>query len=450
MATTQVTQRILRRLLASGVNDRAERLLARMHPADLAPLLGGLRPQEIRTVIDLLFRQRRAATTLKELPPEMLPGILEAIGDERLAEVISRLEIDDMLEVVEWLPEESRDQIVAQLPGSRQDELRKAQVYAPDSAGRVMTTEFVALDEKMTAQEAIDAIRAAGDTSESILYLYVVDENRTLRGVVPIRRLVAAHPDRHCSELMIREPVSVTAEADQEEVAKLVARYNLLAVPVTELDGRMLGVITVDDVIDVITEEATEDMYHLAGLSEVDRVFSSATQSIRKRLPWMLVNLATVFCAAWVVGLFERTIEQLVALAVFLPVVAGMGGNGGIQALTVITRSIALGDIEFSSGLRAVLKEITVGIVIGVVAGVLSAGIAYLWQGNPYLGLVLFLAMVSTMAGAGLFGAAVPLALKALRQDPALGAGVIVTTFTDILGFFCFLGIGTLMLDRLL
>ncbi len=208
-----------------------------------------------------------------------------------------------------WNPPVDVHDIVALLPGSRQDELHKAEVYPPESAGRVMTTRFVALDEKMTAQEAIDSIRAAGDTNESVLYLYVVDEVRRLRGIVPIRRLVAAPPDRLIGDIMIPEPVSVLADADQEEVAKLVARYDLLAVPVTDVDHRMLGLITVDDVIDVITEEATEDMYHLAGLSEADRVFSPAHLSVRKRLPWMLLNLGTCFLAAWVVGLFERTLE---------------------------------------------------------------------------------------------------------------------------------------------
>jgi magnesium transporter len=212
----------------------------------------------------------------------------------------------------------------------------------------------------------------------------------------------------------------------------------------------MLGVITVDDVIDVITEEATEDMYHLAGLSEDDRVFSPARVSVRKRLPWMYLNLGTAFIAAWVVGLFRHTIEQMVALAMFMPVVAMMGGNGGIQALTVITRGIALGEIEFSSGIRAALKELTVGIAIGVATGVLAAAVAYFWQGNPLLGVALFLAMVATMAIAGLLGAAVPLLLKALNQDPALGSGVIVTTFTDVFAFFSFLGIGTLLLERML
>jgi magnesium transporter len=449
MATPQVTTRILRRLLASGVHGRAERLLARMAPADIAPLLSGLTREEIASVIDLLFRQRRAARVLRELPPEMLPEIFDAVNDERLAGVLHRLEIDDLLEMVEWIPEERRSAVVGRLPDAARAELEKAELYPESSAGRVMQTSFVSLDEKMTSQEAIDPLRARADDDESLLYLYVIDEQRSLRGVVPIRRLVSAPPARLIRDLMIPDPVSVQPDADQEQVAQIVARYDLLAVPVTDVDGRMLGVITVDDVIDVITEEATEDMYHLAGLSEDDRVFSPAHIAVRKRLPWMLVNLATAFLAAWVVGLFERTLEQVVALAIFMPVVAGMGGNGGIQSLTVITRGIALGEIEFSSGLRAALKELAVGLVMGALTGTVAAGLAYLTVGVPAIGTALFLAMVVTMAAAGLMGAAVPLFLKAVRLDPALGAGVIVTTFTDVFAFFSFLGIATLLLDHL-
>jgi magnesium transporter len=419
-----------------------------MAPADVALLLPELTSDEIRAVIELLFRQRRAALALRELPNEMLPQVFDALADQRLAAVIGRLEIDDLLEFVEWIPEDRRDSVVERLPEEKREELRKAELYPEDSAGRVMTTSFVALDRKMNAQETIDSLRSMGDGSEAVLYLYVVDEERTLVGVVPIRRLVSAPPDQLISEIMIPDPVSVIADDDREEVARIVARFDLLAIPVTDVDGRMLGLITVDDVIDVITEEATEDMYHLAGLSEADRVFLPAHESVRKRLPWMFLNLATCFAAAWVVGLFERTIEQVVTLAVFMPVVAGMGGNGGTQALTVITRAIALGEIEFSSGSRAATKELAVGLSLGVAMGIASAGIAYLWNADPIIGVALFGAMILTLSVAGLVGAAVPLALKALHQDPALGAGVIVTTFTDAFAFFSFLGIATLLMDR--
>jgi len=450
MATPEVTTRILRRLLASGVTTRAERLLAKMPPADVAPLLSGLSPEEIRTVIELLFRRRRAARALRELPHEMLPQVFDAVTDQRLAAVIARLEIDDLLELVEFIPEDRRQDVIERLPADRRFELTRAELYAESSAGRVMTTSFIALDEKMSAQEAIDCIRAAGNEDESILYLYVVDEQRCLSGVVPIRRLVASPPQRRIDDLMIPDPVSVMADADQEEVAQTVARYDLLAIPVTDVDNRMLGVITVDDVIDVITEEATEDMYHLAGLSEEDRVFSPATRSVRKRLPWMMLNLSAAFLSAWVIGLFERTLSEVVMLAVFMPIIAQMGGSSGSQALTVITRGIALGEIEFSSGIRAVLKELLVGLNIGVLTGLAAGVIAYAWQGNLDLSIALFSAMICTLALTGLLGAAVPLLLKAIHQDPALGSGVIVIAINDAFAFFSFLGIATLLLDHAL
>ncbi len=450
MAQPVVTTRILRRLLKSGAHFRAEKLLERIHPADLGPLLADLTPDEIRIVIDLLFKHRRAATMLRELPPELLPEIIEAISDQRMAEVLNRLEMDDMLELVDAIPEDRRSLVIQHLPVARREELRHAELYPPRSAGRAMTTNFSALDEKMTAQEAIDSLRAVGlEAGDAILYLYVVDELQRLTGIVPIRRLVTAQPDTAVCDLAIREMLSTPPDADQEEVAQLVARYDLLAIPVTDVDGTMLGVITVDDVIDVITEEATQDIYNLAGLSEEDRIFTSARLSIRKRLPWMLLNLCTAFSAGAVIGLFTGTIEQMVGLAIFLPVVAGVGGNGGIQTLTVITRAIALGEIEFSSGLRAVGKEMWVGLVVGAAAGMISGGIAFMLHGNLYMGLVLLLAMMVTMVTASLFGAAVPLILKALNQDPALGSGILVTFAADALGFFSFLGIATLMLDRL-
>ncbi len=451
MANPELTTRILRRLLASGVTVRAGRLLSRVHPADMGPMIAVLTPDEIRAVVDLLFEQRRAASTLSELPPDIFRQVVDALGDQRLAAVLARLEIDDMLALVDELPEERREEVVGLLPEHRRAGLRKLELYPEYSAGRVMTTDFLALDAKMSAEEAIDHIRARGTDADtgSILYLYVVDDDRKLLGVVPIRRLVTAPPTRTCGELMVRDPVSVQADTDQEEVASLVARYNLLAVPVVDAMGHMQGVITVDDVIDVIQEEATEDIYNLAGLSEEDRVFSPVYLSVKKRLPWMLVNLFTAFLAAWIVGLFERTIEKVVLLAVFMPVVAGMAGNGGAQALTVVARGIALGELEFSSGMRAIWKELAVGLAVGATTGLLAAGIAYAWGGNPVLGAVVMIAMLVSLSVAGLVGSAVPLVLKAMGQDPALGSSVIVTTFTDAFGFFTFLGTATLVIERI-
>ncbi len=450
MPEQDITTDFLKRLLANDDDQLAEERLAEIHPSTLAPLLADLGAAEIQRLIDLLFVRHRAAAMLAHLPPELMPQILEDIPDQRIADVLARLEIDDMLLLVEHLPSNRREIVEELLPPSQRRDLMRAELYPPDSAGRAMVTHFIALHQEMTAQEAIDAIRLEGDSDDGGLHLYVVDEGRRLLGVVHVRTLVSAPPETPVGGLMVPELVSISSEADQEEAAQLVARYDLLALPVTDPDDRMVGIITVDDVIDVINEEATEDIYHLAGLSDSDRVYTSARVSINKRLPWMLVNLGTAFTAASVVGFYESTLDQLVSLAIFLPVVAGVGGNGGIQTLTVITRSIALGEIEFSSGLRAVGKELWVGLVIGSVAGILAGLVAYLWQGNPILGLVLLLAMMITMTVASLLGAAIPLMLKSLGQDPALGAGVLLTFCTDALGFFSFLGIATLLLEHLL
>ena len=435
MADAQETTRLLRRLLSGGMNARAERLLARMQPADRGPVLASLLPGELRTMIDLLFENQRAASTLREMPPELLPDVFEALGDDRLAQILARLELDDRVELVEWIDEDRRDAVLGLLPANERLELGRAELYPADSAGRAMVTNYLALAEDTTAQAAIDKVRADAPDNETVLYLYVVDDKGRLRGTVPIRRLVAAAPERPCGELMVADPVSVRADADQEEVAQLVGRYNLLAIPVVDDDDRLLGVITVDDVIEVIHEEATEDIYHLAGLSDEDRVFSPAHHAVRKRLPWMMLNLGATFLAAWVIGLFERTLEQTVALAFFMPVVAGMGGNGGIQSLTVITRAIALGELEFSSGLRAVGKEMSVAVMIGGITGVASGFLAYAWQGNAMLGLVLFGSLMATMAVAGILGAAIPLLLQAADQDPAVGSGVLHgTAFSGLAG----------------
>ncbi|MGH7860115.1 MAG: magnesium transporter [Candidatus Binatia bacterium] len=450
MTTPKVHAEVLRKLLRAGAMGRVERLIDRLHASDIAQILPELDPVELRTIYDVLFSAHRAARTLRELPGEVLPLILEVLDDSRVGKVLSRLPPDDAVAFLHALPEERRTRITADLPEARQRELERLLAYPEATAGSVMTTRFLALRESSTAEGAIEAIRRHTEEEvEQVFYLYVTDDEGRLRGVVPIRKLVSCPPKTPIGNVMIADPVAVQALADQEDAATVVAKYNLLAVPVIDAQRRLLGVITVDDVIDVIHEEATEDMFRMVGLSEEEHVFSPILRSIRRRLPWMVVNLGTAFLAAWVVGRFESSIQSVVALAVFLPVVAGMGGNGGTQTLTIITRGMALGELSLDVGLRAVVREVVIGIAIGAAIGLLTAAGVYFWRGQPVLGLVLLIAMILNMAVAGLSGAAVPLALKALGQDPALGSGVIVTTFTDVCGFFFFLGIATLLIGHL-
>jgi magnesium transporter len=438
----------IRAMIRTAAPDRLLRVIGKAHPADIAPLFKDLEPAEVRTLFDVLFSIRRAAKTLKELPAEMLPEILSLLDDEKLARMLPWSDPDDEITFVDSLPDERKERVLALVDPERRARVQQLISYPEGTVGRIMTTDYLALPPQTTAQGAIDKIRERGEL-ETFFYLYVVDDNGKLVGVVPIRNLVIAPPDRRLSDMMISDPVHGEVSMDQEEASRIVSKYELLALPVVDEQKRLVGIITVDDVIDIINQETTEDMYKMAGLEEEDRVFSPSRVSIQKRLPWTTLNLLTAMIAASVVGLFETTIDKVVAVAIFMPVVAGMGGNCGIQTLTVVIRAIALGELEFSSAWRAVLKEITVGIAVGCVAGALVALVAYLWKRNAVLGLVLGLAMIINLFVAALVGTLIPLALKRAHLDPAMGSGIFVTTFTDVFGFLSFLGLATVFLHYL-
>jgi magnesium transporter len=312
-----------------------------------------------------------------------------------------------------------------------------------------MNPKVFALAEDMTAGESIVALQGSRDV-EVVFYLYVIDVRRHLVGVVSLRRLLLVSPDTPLKRIMTTDLISVRADMDQEEVARQVASYNLLAIPVVDEENKLVGVITVDDVIDVIKDEATEDVYRLAGVTGDDRVFTSAWDSLRKRLPWLIVNLATAFLAASVVALFSKTIDKVVALAVFMPVVAGMGGNAATQTLTVIVRGIALGELTWGNSRKALFKEAAVGIGNGIACGLVGAVVVWLFSGDRMLAGILAMAMVINMFVAATAGTVIPLALRAMKVDPALASAVFITTLTDVFGFFSFLGLATLMLKYLL
>jgi magnesium transporter len=449
MKTAPIDYDTVREMLRTATPDRVLRFIGKSHPADIALLFKEIEPAEARKLFEILFSARRAEKTLKELPPELLPDILALIDDERVARLIVRAEPDDAVTFIDSLPEERRESVMSLLDPERRDEVRELISYPEGTVGRIMNTDFMALPPTTTAQGAIDRIRERGEL-ESFFYLYVVDDANKLAGVVPIRNLVIAPPDRTLREMMIADPIRADVFMDQEEAARLVAKYELLALPIVDEGGHLEGIITVDDVIDIINEESTEDMYKMAGLAEEDRVFAPVARSVRMRLPWTLVNLLTATLAASVVGLFESTLNEVVALVIFMPVVAGVGGNGATQTATVIIRAIALGELEFASAWRAVLKQVSVNTCLALAAGAMIAVAALLWKGNPFLGLVLGCALIINLGlVAGLSGAVIPLLLKALKFDPALGSGIVVTCLTDAFGFLSFLGLATLFIRYL-
>jgi len=440
----------VREMLRTATPDRVLRFIGKSHPADIALLFKGLDSAEVRQLFDVLFSSRRAAKTLKELPPELLPDILALIDDEKVGRLIVRADPDDAVTFIDSLPEERRERVLALLDPERRAAVREIINYPDGTVGRLMTTDFMALPPDATAQGAIDKIRERGEL-ESFFYLYVVEKDGKLVGVVPIRNLVIAPPMRKLRDMMIPDPIKADVFMDQEDAARIVSKYELLALPIVDEGGRLEGIITVDDVIDIIKEESTEDMYKMVGLAEEDRVFTPVSRSVRMRLPWTILNLLTASLAASIVGLFEGTLHEIVALVTFMPVVAGVGGNGATQTATVIIRAIALGELEFSSAWKAIVKQVSVNICIAVAAGAMIAVAAGLWKGNPYLGLILAGAMLLNLGlMAGFAGAVIPLLLKALKLDPALGSGIIVTGLTDAFGFLSFLGLATMFRSYLI
>jgi magnesium transporter len=440
----------VRRLLRIGATGNLLNLLQKQHPADLAQIFGELQDKERHASFSLLAERhgRLAMEAVSELGPEAGATLLATRSAEEIARLAQEIPSDDAAALIDHLPEELSAAVLHLMRPKESHVVENLLEYDERTAGRIMNPTVFALNEDMTVGEAITEIQNNRDV-EMVFYLYVVDERRHLVGVVSLRRLLLVSPETPLKRIMTADLISARVDMDQEEVARQVAAYNLLAIPVVDTENKLVGIITVDDVIDVIKEEATEDIYRLAGVAGDERVFTPATESLRKRLPWLSINLATAFLAAAVVAMFEGTIGLFPVLAIFMPVVAGMGGNAGTQTLTVVVRGIALGELTWGNSRKALLKEALVGVGNGIVLGAAAAAIVWVARGNPTLGLVLGLAMIVNMFVAAAAGTLVPLGLRAASVDPALASSVFITTMTDVFGFFSFLGLATLFASYL-
>jgi magnesium transporter len=437
----------VKRLLRIGATANLLNLLQKQHPADLAQIFGSLLDNERHAVFTVLVERnpRLAMETVSEMGPEPGAQLLTGRSAEEIAKLLQELPSDDAAALIDYLPEELSQEVLELMRRRESQQVESLLEYGEQTAGRIMNPSVFALNEDLTVGEAITALQSSRDV-EMVFYLYVVDARRHLVGVTSLRRLLLVSPETPLKRIMTPEVISVRVDTDQEEVARQVASYNLLAVPVVDEENKLEGIITVDDVIDVIKDEATEDLYRLAGVAGDERVATPPFEALRKRLPWLGVNLVTAFVAASVVALFEGTISRVTALAVFMPIVAGMGGNAATQTLTVIVRGIALGELSWQNARKALLKEMAIGLGSGLTLGVVAAGVAWIAKGQPMIGLLLALAMVCNMLVATIAGTLVPLGLKAMRVDPALASAVFITTFTDVVGFASFLGFATVFL----
>lgn len=442
----------LRELLDAEDLDGLHALLLPYHPSDLADLMEELGEDERAQVLLALVREPAlAAETLAEMEWDEHPEeSLAALEPEQIASLVAELSDDDAADIIGELNPEDQHRVLAALPALDAGEIRDLLRYHEETAGGLMTTELVAVNRGLDAGAAIEEVRRQGQQIGDFYNIFVIDDDGRLEGTLPLQRLVTAPGDARVLDLIEPVMVTVVPEVDQEEVGRVISRYNLVAVPVVDAEGRLLGRITFDDVIDVMEAETTEDILRFSGVSDEEEVRGSWWEAVQSRLPWMLLNLVTASMGAAVVILFARTIERYSLLAALMPVVAGLGGNTGTQALAVTVRRLALSRESVSRRWTVVGKELLVastnGLVLGSVASLATLALAHALGDPPILALLVLLAMWGNQAMAGFAGAFVPIMLERLGVDPAVASSVFVTAFTDMVGFFLLLGLASVIL----
>ncbi len=421
----------------------------KLHPADLADRLLRLDAAARAELLKNLPSGVTAAA-VAELDEEHYQLVTGALSAEHLADIVEEMPHDHAADLLGEMGEERREKVLSALDKEDSAPIEELLKYPEDTAGGIMDDRFFTLPSGSSVAQCLEEIRSKADErKEDISYLYVVDTGERLVGVVPLRELVFSKPSQMVDDIMLRDVKILRVDDDQEEVANQFEHYGYLGLPVLDAGGRMVGIVKATDVIEIAHDEATEDMQLMVGLSGEERSSTPWRTSLRRRLPWLYVNLATAFLAAFVVGMFEDTIKQMTALAVFLPIVAGQGGNAGMQTLTVIIRDMALGELEPGDGRRALFKEVLLGLIHGIAIGIVVGLIAWVWKGKPVFGLVAGLAMVLNQMAAALSGVLIPFSLKMLKIDPAMASSIILTTVTDVAGFFFFLGMAALAMQWL-
>ena len=423
---------------------RARALDAPLHPADQAALLERLPTRKAGELVRMLGDDLDAEM-LSYLGEATLEEIVDVMGVAALARQLPDLPTDDAIHIVEELEQDEIDDVLAALPAEDRVLVEEGLSFPEDSAGRMMEREIVTVPTFWTVGQTIDFLRASDLDIEEFYLIFVVDAARKMVGEVRLSRLLRAQRPRRISEIMETDFRKIPVTMDQEEVSILFRRYGMVCAGVVDDYGRLVGMITIDDIIDVIDEEAEEDLMALAGVGEAN-VRSSLWDTLQGRSSWLLINLFTAIIASAVIGLFDATIEQLVALAILMPIVASMGGNAGTQTVTVAVRAIALRQLDRDAAMAFVRRELLVAALNGVVFAMLSATMAFLWFNDADIAAVMAVAMFANMMVAGLSGTLVPLGLVRLGVDPAVASSVFITTITDVVGFFVFLGLAALYL----
>jgi len=435
-------------LLTSGVPDNIQKLVDETHPADVLQAVQDIGEENYKYL--LVLPDDYLADVIDEADDDDKYEILKVIDPGRIGSVLNRMSVDEIADLIQELEDDNKDAVVKSLlRGRTKTDVTKLLKYDEDTAGGIMTTQFIAIYASNTVMRALNYLKTEVN-AETSYYMYVVDKKTyKLMGVVSLRDLVMAPFDTLISEIMNDNVISVKTDEDQEDVAQVFTKYGFGALPVIDETGRMVGIVTVDDVIDVINEEATEDIHHMGGINKEEKIDGPVKDAVKSRLPWLIVNLATALLASSVIAHFDGTISQIVALSAVMTIISGMGGNAGTQSLTIVVRALSLGEIDKENGLKILFKEIATGLINGLVIGALVAVIALFYDMNPWFGLITGLAMIMNMLAAALAGYLIPIVLEKLHIDPAIASSVFVTTVTDCLGFFFLLGLATVTMHHL-
>lgn len=434
-------------------------MLAKVRPEDVAVMLRSFTPSEQLAVFEILFKDfsQSAGEVLVKLDPEARQGIFKVLSPEQVARMLAAVAVDDAVFLLDSLPADLEEQVLQIVDiEERFAAVQQRLAYADDTAGRIMDSEFVALQEEVTASEAIARVRQIAHEVDMISYLYVVDQAGRLIGVAPLRQLLLADPEQTLGQIMNAAVIKVHADTDQEEVAKLAARYDLLAIPVTDDQGKLIGIVTIDDIVDVFKEEANEDFFKMAGTSENELIYQDRPFRVALiRLPWILFNLIGLLVVGFLVFRFEETF-QLAVMVAFIPVVMGMAGNIGSQTSTISVRGLATGRLSFGQGRvrRFLWQQLKVGTVLGALCSAVVVGVTVLLGGGraavePLLALVIGLALFSTVLLASTIGVLIPVLFQRIGFDPAIASGPLVTTANDLLGVTIYFGLATFFLQVL-
>jgi magnesium transporter len=421
-------------------------VVAELHEADLGDLIAALEPDDRVSLVELTGTDFDFSA-LNEVDDSVREEILEELEPETVAEGVRELESDDAVELLEGLDEADQEEILDKLPATERVALERSLEYPENSAGRRMQTEFIAVPPDWTVGQAIDHMRDTPNLPDRFYEIYAVDKAQHWQGAVSLDALLRSRGPVPLADLIDENRRRVSVLDDQEAVARLFGKYNLVAAPVVDTENRLVGVITVDDVVDVIEEKADEDLKALGGVTSDEELSDSVWTIAKGRFNWLLVNLATAFLASSVLGLFEGQMEKMVALAVLAPIVASQGGNAATQTMTVAVRALATRELGANNAVRVVMREGLVGLVNGLAFAVITGIAAVLWFKIPALGVVIGLAIVCNLVAGALGGILIPMVLERVRADPAVASGTFVTTITDVVGFFSFLGIATLWFE---